>query len=172
MPIKYSLSAHPSNPSDKENKSMKVYARIQYDQIVTLEDLARHIHDHGSPFNEAVIEGVLLEMVNCIHEQIVDGNRVQLGKLGTLQAALRSKGADSPDNFQPEAYIEAIEVNWTPSEKFKNLKNDPNIKYEQVLTRKGMTDALKEAHADIIEDMDAAGSGSGPGTNPNPGPLE
>lgn len=170
MPIKYSLSAHYADPSDKA-KGSKVYPRIQYDEIIKLEELARHIHAHGSPFSEAIIYGVLTEMVACVREQIIGGNRVELGELGTLQAALRSKGADKAEDFNPDIHVEAIEVNWTPSKKFKNLKGEPGIKWEYTLTRREMSEVKKvskvEIDNEVVEDDEAGGSGQIPG-----GPLE
>lgn len=154
MAIKYSLGLHWVDPNDT-TKGKKVYPRIQYNQIITLDKLAHHIHTHGSPFNEAVIQGVLMEMVSCIHEHLVEGNRVQLGDLGSLQATLRSKGVDKPEDFDPEAHVEAIEVNWTPSEQFKDLKNEPGIEWEYTLTRKEMKEAKKQSKQELADELEA-----------------
>lgn len=42
MAIKYSLSVFPVNPTD-EKQGKKIFARAQYNEIVDLPMLARHI---------------------------------------------------------------------------------------------------------------------------------
>lgn len=167
----YSLSAYPADPQDK-SKGKKIYARAQYDQIVTLEKLAGHIQEHGSPFTRDIIVGVISAMVDCMHEQLVAGNRVELGDFGTLQAALRCEGADTPEDFSTDKHIKAVEVNWTPSKKFKDLKNDPGIEYQFTLTRRDMAEAKKVVKAELLEEIEEAGPDTGGGGTPNPGPLE
>lgn len=172
MAMMYSLSAYPADPQDK-SKGKKIYARSQYDQIVTLDVLAGHIQEHGSPFTHDVITGVISAMVDCLYEQLVAGNRVDLGNFGTLQAAIRSEGVASPEDFRPATHVKSIEVNWTPSKKFRDLKNAPGIEYQFALTRREMAAAKKQAKADLLEEVENAGTGdTDTGGTPNPGPLE
>ena len=57
MAIKYSLSVR-SNPMNPELPK-KIYANAQYNELIDLPALARHIQEHGSPFTRDVIQGVL-----------------------------------------------------------------------------------------------------------------
>lgn len=172
MAIKYSLSAHPADPSDKDSRLMRVYPRAQYNEYLTIKDLAYHIYTHGSPFDEAIIEGVLLTLVKCIHERLVKGDRIQLGDFGTLQATLHSKGAESAEKFRPEDDIEAVSVHWTPGEKFRDLLDDPNIKFEYSLTRKELNDALRLSQAALDKEMERKRPGSRSASRPDQDPLE
>ena len=70
-----------------------------------------------------------------------------------------------------------VEVNWTPSDIFKDLKNDPKVKYEFVPTRKEMSEAKKESKAEATQaagNTDGSGSDTGNGDTDSPvtPPLE
>lgn len=171
MAMMYSLSTCPVDPQDK-SKGKKIYARSQYDQIVTLDKLAEHIQEHGSPFTHDVITGVISAMVDCLYEQLVAGNRVELSKFGAFQASIHSEGVTNPEDFHPATHVKSIEVNWTPSKKFKDLKDSPKIEYQFTLTRRDMADAKKVVKAELLEEMEEAGPDTDTGGTPNPGPLE
>ena len=49
-----------------------------------------------------------------------------------------------------------VEVNQTPSEQFKNLKDAPGIKWEYTLTRKEMAEVKKKSKEDLAEELDTA----------------
>ena len=49
--INYSLGMRLSNPADK-NSEKKVYAYAQVRETLTLNQLAKHISSHGSPYIE------------------------------------------------------------------------------------------------------------------------
>lgn len=171
MAISYSLAARPANALDKENEKKKIYPNAQYAEVIDLSHLARHIVEHGSPFTRDVIIGVLTAAVDCTREQLVAGNKVNFGDLGAFSISLRSEGVERAEDFDPYRDVKSIEVNWAPSDYFKDLKNDPKVKYEFVPTRKEMSEAKKESKAEATQ---AAGNTDGnPGTGgPVTPPLE
>ena len=168
MAIKYSLSARPVNPSDKNSKRL-VYPMAQYDELVDLSELAQHIHDHGSPFTRDVIQGVLLSAVDCVREQLRAGNKVNFGDLGSFHITLRSDGVERAEDFNPETHVKSIEVNWNPSKLFQNFKESGGLKWEFVPTHKQMAGFRKESKELANEGVDAdngqqkPGEGSGSG---------
>ena len=169
MAIKYSLSARPSNPSEKNSKRL-IYPTAQYDELVDLGELAQHIHDHGSPFTRDVIQGVLLSTVDCIREQLRAGNKVNFGDLGSFHIALRSDGVEHAEDFNPELHVKSIEINWSPSKLFQNLKELGGLKWEFVPTHTQMAGFRKESKELTDEGLDAdngpqkPGEGSGGGS--------
>ena len=162
MALNYSLAARAVNALDKESEKKKVYPYAQYDEVIELAQLARHIQEHGSPFTRDVIIGVLTAAVDCTREQLIAGNRVNFGDLGAFYVSLRSDGVERAEDFDPHRDIKSIEVNWTPSDIFKDLKNDSKVKYEFVPTRKEMSEAKKESKAEATQ---AAGNTDGSGSD-------
>lgn len=140
MPIKYSLSPRTVVPGDPDSPK-KIFASAQYNELVDLNTFARHIQEHGSPFTRDVIIGVLTAAVDCLREQLLEGNKVSFGDLGSFYVTLRSAGVKNAIDFDPRAHIKSVGVNWEPSVYFDDLKNDPNIKWEFTITRKEMTEA-------------------------------
>lgn len=160
MPIKYSLSVASMNPS-VENAPKKIYARAQYNEIIDLPALARHIQEHGSPFTRDVIQGVLSAAVDCLREQLVAGNKVDFGDLGTFHVTLHGTGVDKAEDFNPTIHIKRVEPRWTPSVYFNNLKDDPALTWDYTLTRSEMAQAKKQAKQEATE---AVGGGQNPDT--------
>ncbi|MCR4922182.1 MAG: hypothetical protein K5945_10840 [Bacteroidaceae bacterium] len=62
--------------------STKAHPTLWYDEFKTVMQLVEHIAQHGSKFTCGDIYAVLAEAVDCIAHEILDGNAVELGKLG------------------------------------------------------------------------------------------
>ena len=93
MSLKYSLAARPTVPADKHSDK-KVYPMAQYSELVDMNEFARHIQAHGSPFTRDVIIGVLTAAVDCLREQLVAGKKVNFGEMGAFYVSLRSEGVE------------------------------------------------------------------------------
>ncbi len=126
--INYSLSIRNANPNDANSVEKKVYATAQYTSVMTLKQLAKHISSHNSKYNRADVEGVLLSLVDCIYELLLDGKRIQLGDMGTFYCSIHSKGADTVDEFT-EANITGLTVNWRRSASFESIYNDADFQF-------------------------------------------
>ena len=72
--INYSISLR-ANPSDQDAPK-KAYANAQYSEIMTLDKFAEHISTHGSKYNRADIQAVLIQAVDCMREQLLAGQRI------------------------------------------------------------------------------------------------
>ena len=137
--IDYSTSMYPNNM--KPNAAPKAYARAQVRNVMELENLAEHISSHNSKYNAGDIYAVLVEMVQCTREFLLDGNKVHLGKLGYFSPAIRSIGADSIAEFSANN-IRSLTVHWSKGPSFVNLKDDAEFNF--VPTRAAQ-DLLKKA---------------------------
>ncbi len=131
MPINYSIGQRLSNPS--KNKEKKVYALAQHNRILSLSELAQHIARHGSVFDRSVIEGVLIRMVECMREQMLEGNGIQLGDMGTFYLSLSSEPTELASDFTARN-ITDVKVRWTPGAAFRNMRKDAH--FREVNTRK------------------------------------
>jgi len=156
MAIPYSLSLRSSNPLDETAKK-KVYATAQYHEVLSLEKFARHIADHGSCFSRATVQGVLTEAVDCLKEQLLLGNKVQLGEMGAFYVTLRSRGADSADEFNTQSNITNVLPHWERSNKFESLLSDAEFVY--VGTREAQAEARKAEKTEIDTELGVISSG-------------
>lgn len=170
MPIKYSLSARPTNPSDK-NSEKRVYPMAQYAELMDLNEFARHIQAHGSPFTRDVITGVLTAAVDCLREQLVAGKKVNFGEMGAFYLTLRSDGVEDAATFNPNDDIKHIYVHWERSKFFADLKGDKDIKWEYTLTRNAMAEAKKEAKKEATEATGNSSSSGGGSDSGDPGDI-
>lgn len=124
----------------------KVYARAQVNDTLDINKFARHIAEHGSVYSRADVQSILIQMVDCMREQLVLGNKVVLGELGAFSISLSSKGADSFEEFSTNN-IREVNVVWSPGEAFVNLRNDEKAEFEEVGSRKEQAELLKDKKA-------------------------
>ncbi len=139
MPINYSIGQRLSNPS--KSKKKKVYALAQHKRILSLSELAQHIAQHGSVFDRSVIEGVLIKMVDCMRDQMLEGNGIQLGDMGTFYLSLSSNPTELAADFTVRN-ITDVKVRWTPGPAFRNMMQD--ARFREVNTRKTQKALVKK----------------------------
>ena len=118
--INYSLSARLVNPGDAESEK-KIHANAQVHEILDLPKFAKHISQHGSPYTRDVIVGVITAAVDCLREQLLDGNKVSLGELGSFYVTFSGKGADCAEEYNPQTNITKVNVRWEAGAPFKDL---------------------------------------------------
>ena len=89
---------------------------------------SKHMTDHGSLYGRAIVEGVLMQITDCLPELVAQGVPVQLGNLGTFYptAEVAKNGAvnDIPDmdGLNPNDIVKAIHIRFLPdATKLDNL---------------------------------------------------
>ncbi len=130
------MQPNPQKPSE----APKAYAKVQFSEVVELEDFVKHIASHNTVYSEGVIVGVFTEMVGCLREHLVNGKKVKLGPLGDFSPSLSSRGAASPEDFSA-SYITAVNVNFQPGNRLTNLIADAH--FELVSSRIAQAATLK-----------------------------
>lgn len=86
------------NPSDPEGPT-QWHARAVQDRTVDFEDFVTHMSEHNSPYSRGVIHGVLIDMLACLQELVLDGKSVRLGELGLFSLGISSRGAATHDTW-------------------------------------------------------------------------
>ena len=159
--INYSIYLR-TNPMDKE-EAPKAYGVAQYNSVMTIDKFAAHIASHGCVYSRADIAAVLTLAVDCLYEQLLAGQKIEVGDLGAFCISLNCKGADSAEEFNPAVHIKRVKARWEMGDKFLNLTNE--AVFHLVANRKQQAAVLKAVKSgDTTVDLNA-GTSSG-GTTP------
>ena len=151
--IKYSVSMV-ANPSLPDPTPVLATARVQMNKSVNSKEFVQHISDHNGVFSKGTVKGVTTDLVSCLREMLVSGNKVEIEGLGSFFISLQCDTADSIEKFTANN-IKKVNVVFTPSEDLENLIADAT--FEQVTTRRVQAAALKaekagETTVDISKD--------------------
>ena len=161
----------------------KAYAKNQVSEIWPLEKFAKHIADHNGVYSRGTVKGVLSDSCECLVEQLLNGNKVELGELGTFGISLSCEGAPSVKEFSAKN-IKAVNILFAPGPDFENLIN--RAEFNLVTSRAVQAAALsavkegmdtvdltalrKDNSTETPSGSDPNGSTSNPsGGNENPG---
>ena len=148
MPIPYSLTLRQVQPGEPEMGN-KTFPQAQYAQNLDMKAMAQHMASHGSKYHKGDIIAVATQLVDCIREQLLLGNRVNLGDLGVFCVSLVSESADNAESFTT-ALIKKVKVRWEPSIEFEDLLKEATFEY--VGTRKAQAEARK-AEKELLNNM-------------------
>ena len=162
--IKYSLTmqSNPTNPEEPE----KAYARVQINEVISTQKFINHISEHNGVFSKGTVKGVTTDMVGCLREMLLAGNKVEIDGLGTFFISLQSKSAASIDKFT-SANIEKVNVLFTPSAELEDLVRE--AVFEQVTTRAAQAATLKaQKEGKTVVDLTQSGGTDAPGASEAP----
>jgi predicted histone-like DNA-binding protein len=125
--INYSVAVRPNPGKDKTEYPTKAYAALQLTDVVSLDEFATHISEHGSVYNRGDILAILCQAVDCLREMILEGKKVQLGDLGAFYPSIRSTGAPTAAEFT-SANIHRLTVNWSRGSSLVNMVGDASFR--------------------------------------------
>ena len=115
-------------PQTGENAGKELwYATVVTDREMNFEEFVDHISSHNSPYSRGTVHGVMMDMLDCLKELILDGKSVRLGDLGLCSIGMSSRGEVSRDKVT-SASVEGIHLlvkntkNWSNSELKKLCK--------------------------------------------------
>ena len=136
----------------------KYYARAKSTETINLRRLASHIADHGSIYTNDVVHGVVIKMVSCIRELLLDSKKVKLDGLGTFYVTLNTKGEADSDKFTAAANVENLHIRFLPDQ-----SGESNMKGKILKGATTLTDIAKEmlGKNETIAPKNGQSSGSG-----------
>ncbi len=115
-------------PQTGENAGKELwYATVVTDREMNFEEFVDHISSHNSPYSRGTVHGVMMDMLDCLKELILDGKSVRLGDLGLFSIGMSSRGEVSRDKVT-SASVDGIHLlvkntkNWSNSELKKLCK--------------------------------------------------
>ena len=165
----------------------KYYPEVDLQKTLSLRGFAQHMVDHGSIYGRAIVEGVLIQITECLPELVAQGVPVQLGSLGIFypSAEVAKNGAvlniAAMEGLNPNDIVKAIHIRYQPdSTKLDNLCGPQfkhrcslelrNIVDTQEVTVDGKTKKVQTLKpiATAVAELKAGNGGStpgGPGSN-------
>ena len=115
-------------PLTGENAGKELwYATVVTDREMNFEEFVDHISSHNSPYSRGTVHGVMMDMLDCLKELILDGKSVRLGDLGLFSIGMKSHGELTRDKVSA-ASVEDIHLivrntrSWSNSELKKLCK--------------------------------------------------
>ena len=102
--VNYSIVMR-NNPMDAD-AAKKAYASAQYAEVMDINRFAEHIASHGCVYKRADIVAILTMAVDCMREQLLGGQKIQLGDLGDFSISINSIGAESAADYDPRQKAE------------------------------------------------------------------
>ena len=135
-------------PQTGENAGKELwYATVVTDREMSFEEFVDHISSHNSPYSRGTVHGVMMDMLDCMKELILDGKSVRLGDLGLFSIGMSSRGEVSKDKVN-SASVQDIHL------LVKNTKNWSNAELKKL---------CKITAYDSYGNEEADGGGSNPG---------
>lgn len=105
----------------------KAYAKNQVVKVLSFDEFVKHIASHNGVFSRGTVKGVVSDTCSCLVEQLLAGNKVQFGELGSFGVSLQCEPADSLAEFSAKN-IKGVNIVFTPGEDFENLRSKAEFK--------------------------------------------
>lgn len=98
-----------------KNKQSVVYGRwfaraVTIGKTIDLDELAKHMSSHNTPYSKGAIKGMLTDMVECIRELVLEGKAVKLPNLAIFSAGIETAkgGALKSEDFSTTKHISSV----------------------------------------------------------------
>ena len=155
-----------SEPSQSELAG-KIYARVDYKQELSVQDMAHHMAEHNTAFSEGLITGILIDFVKCIREQVLMGNTVKINNLAIFKATVEGNALDTLYDAQTDKVATATLGTLKDGD-----KTGPAVKVIKLLAQSTGDFTREELKKDVkfsFTDKTKAEIAAAKGENPNSG---
>ena len=142
----------------------KWFARaVTIGKTVNVDELARHMSEHNTPYSKGAMKGVLTDMIGCIRELMLEGKAVKLDGLAIFSAGIKTKkkGAPTSEDFSTTKHIDSVYMRARATGEFTRAE----------LTKAGNVTELPKNYTDYHEEDEdePQNPGGGNGSSQNGG---
>ena len=140
----------------------KWFARaVTIGKTINIDELAKHMSEHNTPYSKGAIKGVLTDMVSCVRELMLEGKAVKLDNLAIFSAGIKTKklGAPTSAEFSTSKHIDSVYMRARATGEFTRSE----------LTKAGNVTELPKNFTDYNEDGESNNGGSAGGNTSNGG---
>ena len=127
---------------------------------------------HDTVFTKGTIHGVLMDMVACVRELLLDSKKVKLDNLAIFSLGLQSKPADTLEEFSASTNIVKAYINALGTGEISKKQLDVDARFREVGEyARGVANSTGTPSEDTTPDEGNGGTsgGSTPGGNPSGG---
>jgi len=150
------------NKNPKSVAFNKWFARaVTIGKTMNIDDLAKHMSEHNTPYSKGAIKGVLTDMIGCVRELMLEGKAVKLEGLAIFSAGIKTKknGAPTSADFSTTKHIDSVYMRARATGEFTR----------QELTKAGNVTELPKNFTDYHEEDDEPQNGGSTGDNTGSG---
>ena len=140
----------------------KWFARaVTIGKTINIDELAKHMSEHNTPYSKGAIKGVLTDMIGCVRELMLEGKAVKLEGLAIFSAGIKTKknGAPTSAEFSTTKHIDSVYMRARATGEFTR----------QELTKAGNVTELPKNFTDYHEEDDEPQNPSGGSGSQNSG---
>ena len=140
------------NKNPKSVAFNKWFARaVTIGKTINIDELAKHMSEHNTPYSKGAIKGVLTDMIGCVRELMLEGKAVKLEGLAIFSAGIKTKknGAPTSADFSTTKHIDSVYMRARATGEFTR----------QELTKAGNVTELPKNFTDYHEDDDEPQNG-------------
>ncbi len=109
----------------------KWYARAVQDRTVEFDDFVSHMAAHNSPYSRGVIHGVLIDMLSCLQELLLDGKSVRLGELGLFSLGISGDGAENRADWTADM-VNDVHLNVRNTKSWSNAELRKRVRFSEL----------------------------------------
>ncbi len=88
------------NNNTYSNAYGKYFARVEYKKTMSIDDMAKHMAEHNTPFSVGTIAGILKDFVACTREQCLNGNTVKIDDLAIFKCSVQGNGMQLGEGYK------------------------------------------------------------------------
>ena len=150
------------NKNPKSVAFNKWFARaVTIGKTINIDELAKHMSEHNTPYSKGAIKGVLTDMIGCVRELMLEGKAVKLEGLAIFSAGIKTKknGAPTSADFSTTKHIDSVYMRARATGEFTR----------QELTKAGNVTELPKNFTDYHEEDDEPQNGASTGDNTGSG---
>ncbi len=96
--------------SKNSNLDGKVYAKSVATETLSFQDFINHVISHGSVYDRGTVHGVMIQMVDCMKELLLDSKKIWMGDLGVFYLSLVNKSASDVESFSISENVVGVKV--------------------------------------------------------------
>ncbi|MBR2016245.1 MAG: DNA-binding protein [Prevotella sp.] len=119
------------NTNQKSTQFNKWYGRSYVSETLNTTALAEHMAKHNSPYSEGVIKGVLIDMIKCIKELVLDGKAVKLDDLAIFSCGITTSPADSASEFTAANNITGVKLRARATGRLSNANLNLDAQFKE-----------------------------------------
>ena len=96
--------------SSNEFLDGKVYAKAVSTETLSFQDFINHVISHGSVYDRGTVYGIMMQMVDCMKELLLDSKKIWLGDLGVFYLSLKNNSATELEEFNVSENVIGVKV--------------------------------------------------------------